>query len=434
MRCIIALLLAALVAGCSAPDDRPEIVVQRFFGECGAIYGTSIDVANAESECGILTALINRFEAENPDIAVKVNVVAWPGYAQLAAQIAAGDPPDLVTMHQSVISDYSSRGLIEPMEDLLQRAGIDAQAFTPAARAGVVKDGRIYAMPWDTIGRLFHINTALMAEAGLMQDGRPVLPRSPQELIAHARQFKAATGKPYLIQAQVSAPDFHVALLYTFLLAQNFDIFPDGRHIRLDTPEAREIVALLRQLNDERLTTRNQDFPAATASFIQGKGGIFPVGTWMLGAYEAEAAREGSALYRSYAVAPFPQLWGQQAAFVDGHAWVVPAASRDAAERAAIARFLAFLARFNADWSRTGQLPAFAGVMETEAFRALPHRTDIAALARVGRQLPGYVERQSAVQGLVGEELEAAITGSKPIEAALADAERRVNRLYAGMM
>lgn len=428
------MLLAAMAAGCAAPDDRPAIVIQRFFGECGAAYGASTDVAGAETECGILTTMINRFEAENPDINVKVNVVAWPGYPQLAAQIAAGDPPDLVTMHQSVISDYSGRGLIEPVEGLLESASIDPSAFTPAARAGVIKDGRIYGMPWDTIGRLFHINTALMGKAGLMRDGKPVLPRSPEELLIHARQFKAATGKPYLIQAQVSAPDFHVALLYTYLLAQNVNIFPDDRHIRLDTPEARAVVNLLRQLNEERLTTLNQDFPAATASFVKGEGGIFPVGTWMLGAYETEAARAGSPLADNYAVAPFPRLWGEDAAFVDGHAWVVPAAKRSEAEREAMARFLAFLARYNADWSRTGQLPAFANIIETDAFRALPHRADIAAVARTGQQLPGYVQRQSAVQGLIGEELEAAITGAKPVKQALRDAERRVNRLYAGMM
>jgi multiple sugar transport system substrate-binding protein len=267
-----------------------------------------------------------------------------------------------------------------------------------------------------------------------MHDGKPVLPASPEELLAHARQFKERTGKPYLIQAQVSAPDFTVAFLYTYLLAQDAPIYPDDRHIRLDTPEARAIVTLMRQLNAEGLTTTDQDFPAATAAFTQGKGGIFPVGTWMLGPYDAEVARDGSPLKGHYAVAPFPQLWGTAAPFVDGHAWVVPAAERSAAERAAMARFLAFLSRYNYDWSRTGQLPAFTAVLDRAEFRALPHREDIAALARTGKQLPGYVERQSAVQGLIGEELEAAITGTKPVETALKDAERRVNRLYAQMM
>ena len=427
-------LLLLLAAACSSGDDRTEIVVQRFFGECGAVYGDSTDVAAADTECGILTTLINKFEAENPDVRLKVNVVAWPGYPQLSAQIAARDPPDLVTMHQSVISDYQGRGLLEPMDGVLRQAGVDPSTFTPAARAGVVKNGRAYGMPWDTIGRLFHVNTRLMAQAGLMRGGKPVMPNSPEELLQHARQFKQRTGKPYLIQAHVNAPDFHVALLYTYLLAQDAVIFPDDRHIRINTPEARRIVALFRQLHQEGLTTRNQDFPAATASFIKGEGGLFPVGTWMLGPYDAEAQNPKSALHGSYAVVPFPRLWGEASSFVDGHAWVMPRGERTEAERAAVARFLRFLARYNYDWSRTGQLPAFKAVLETQEFRSLPHRADIAALASSGEQLPDYVQRQSAVQGLIGEELEAAVTGIKPIPEALADAERRVNELYSQML
>lgn len=425
---------AILLAGCAAPDAREEIVIQRFFGECEAEFGSSIDVASASSECGILTTLINRFQAENPDIRVRVNIVAWPGYPQLSAQIAAGDPPDLVTMHQSVISDYQGRGLIEPVDGLMRQAGLAVDDLTPAGQRGVIKDGRPYGMAWDTIGRLWHINTRLMREAGLMEGGRPLLPRSPEELLAHARRFRAATGKPYLIQAQVSAPDYLVANLYTYLLAQNAAIFPDARHIRLATPEAEAIVTLYRQLNAEGLTTRNQDFPAATAAFVNGEGGIFPTGTWMIGPYDNAASTPGLPLAGGYAVLPFPALWGNSAAFVDGHAWVVPRAERSPSERAAMARFLGFIARYNGDWARTGHLPAFADVLERPDFAALPHRADIAAMAATGQQLPDFVERQSAIQGVIGEELEAAVSGAKPVRTALEDAERRVNELLAQIL
>ncbi len=99
------LLAALLLLGCSAKQERTEIHVQRFFGDCGAAYARSTDVAAAEGECGIVTTLLNKFQAENPDIDLEVNVVAWPGYAQLAAQMAARQPPDLVTMHQGLIAD-----------------------------------------------------------------------------------------------------------------------------------------------------------------------------------------------------------------------------------------------------------------------------------------------------------------------------------------
>ena len=431
----IAAILAAMaaLAGCGSGGEGTEIVVQRFFGECGAVYGQTVDVSAAEGECGILTTLINKFEAENPDIRLKINVVAWPGYPQLSAQIAAGDPPDVVIMHQSVISDYQGRGLLEPMDELLREAGIGPETFTEAGRAGAIKSGRTYALPWDTIGRLWHINTALMRQAGLMDGDRPILPGSPEQLLEHARRFKQATGKPYLIQAQVSAPDYYVANLYTYLLAQGAEIFPDSRHIRLNTPEAHRIVQLFKTLNAEGLTTRNQDFPAATAAFMNGDGGIFPTGTWMIGPYDDEAKIEGRPLHGNYAVMPFPRLWGEEAAFVDGHAWVMPRAERTARERQAIGRFLSFLAAHNFDWSRTGHLPAFQAVLATPQFRALPHRSNIAAMAATGAQLPDYAQRQSAIQGLIGEELEAAVAGTKPIDQALADAERRVNELLAYM-
>ncbi|MFN3620272.1 ABC transporter substrate-binding protein [Sphingorhabdus sp.] len=430
LQAFVAISAALLLGSCEQASDRPTLVIQRFFGECGAVYGTSIDVAKAETECGIITTILNRFVAENPDINVKINVVAWPGYPQLAAQIAAGDPPDLVTMHQSVISDYQARGLLSPMADLLADAQVNPESFTLAGQRGAIKRGQYYALPWDTIGRLWHINTRLMDQAGLMADGKPILPNSPTQLLEHARRFKAATGKPYLIQAQVAAPDYLVANLYTYLMAQDAVIFPDNRHIRLNTPEARAVVQLYRTLNAEKLTTVAQDFPGATASFVNGEGGVFPTGTWMIGPYD-EAAKQPTARLGGYAVVPFPRLWGKSAAFVDGHAWVVPKDNRPESERKAIARFLGFVAKYNGDWVRTGHLPAFGAVLDAPTFKTQPHRSDIAAMAATGQQLPDFVERQSAIQGLIGEELEAAVTGIKPIDVALMDAERRVNELLA---
>jgi multiple sugar transport system substrate-binding protein len=89
------------------------------------------------------------------------------------------------------------------------------------------------------------------------------------------------------------------------------------------------------------------------------------------------------------------------------------------------------MAAHNFDWARTGHLPAFKAVLDSPQFRALPHREDIAPLASIGRPLPTTVPRQSAIEGLVGEEMAAAFIGQKPIPRALADAQRRVNELLA---
>src|SRR5690606_28938447 len=151
-----ALLLS--LGGCGPSQAPDEIVVQRFFGACDAEYGRSTDVAAATGECGIITTLLNRFAAENPDIRVTVNVVPWPGYNQLSAQLGAGDPPDVVTMHESVIPDFASRGLLEPIGDELRAVGVDAHTFTDASATRVTVDGRTWGVPCLHVGMHWHSN------------------------------------------------------------------------------------------------------------------------------------------------------------------------------------------------------------------------------------------------------------------------------------
>ena len=60
-------------------------------------------------------------------------------------------------------------------------------------------------------------------------------------------------------------------------------------------------------------------------------------------------------------------------------------------------------------------------------WRALPHRAQIARLVDTAQPLPPGVQRQFLIQQIISEEMESAITGQKPIDAALGDAQRRVN-------
>ncbi len=431
-------VLAALFAasGCEHRSKGPtQLTLQRFFGACDAQYGNSTDVAAAQGECGIVTTLINRFNSENPDVRVKVNVVYWPGYDQLSAELAAGDPPDLVVMHQSVLSDYSQRKLIVPLEEGMRSAGIDPASFTRAARAGVMRGGHVYALPFDNWAPLWHINVNLFRIAGLMRDGQPILPHSPEELLQQARQFTRATGKPYLIQSMVNEPYAYARNLFTFLLQQRSDFFADPRHIRLQTPEARRVLELFRQIYAEGLTTRDQDYTAATSAFLNGQGGIYLVGTWMIGTYQQASTQPGSPLSGGYAVVPYPQLYpDREATYADGHCWVVPKAPRAPATNRAIFRLLRFLQESDFQWSRTGHLPAYQAVIESAGWRALPHRAEVAKLVDTAQPLPPGVQRQFLLQQIISEEMESAITGQKPIEAALADAERRVNDVLFNLL
>src|SRR4029453_3304117 len=144
-----------------------------------------------------------------------------------------------VTMHESAISDFQSRHLLEPMGAGLRGVGIEPSMFTAASIKGVTRNGEIYGMPFDTWAPLWHINLNYFRKAGLVKDGQPILPHSPEELLAQGRQFAQPAGAPR------------------------------------DVP-------LFKTLCDQDLTTKAQDYASATISFPNGAGGVYLVGTWVI--------------------------------------------------------------------------------------------------------------------------------------------------------
>lgn len=428
--------VALMAAGwASLASAQTTIELQRFFGACDAEYGSVTDVSAAVGECGIITALVNKFQADNPDIKVNVTTVEWPGYDQLNAQMASGAAPDVVSMHYSAISDYQSRGLLDPVDGVLAAAGVDPAAFTDAGRGGVTKEGQMYGLPFDNWTMLFHVNLNLMKEAGLVNaDGTPILPKTPDELYAQGKQFTEKTGKPYLVQILANETAAYARVLYTFLQQQNSDFFADPTAIKLNTPEAAAVVGMLKKIKDEGLTTVNMDYPAAVSGFINGDGGIAINGTWLIGDFVAQSQQEGTALANGYTVYPIPQLFaGRDATYADGHGWVLPHKERSAEQDAAIAKLFKFLADNDYHWARNGHLPAVKSVFDMPEFQDLPHRANIAKIAETGTALPAAVMRQFAIQDIIGEEVGAAVNGDKTVEDALSTAETRINELLADL-
>lgn len=428
---------AALLSATSALAAPVELTVQRFFGACDAEWGKNTDVSKAVGECGIMTSLINKFNADNPDVHVSVTTVEWPGYDQLTAQFASGDAPDIVTIHESVLSDYQSKGLLMPLDDVLKSVGVTPDSFTDAAKNGVTKeDGKIYGLPIDTWSLLFHINMGLFKKADLVNaDGTPKLPTSVDELLAQAKQFKEKTGKPYFIQPTANETANLAWNLYSYLFQQNSDFFADPKHVKLNAPEAKKVVEMFRTLYTNGDITPNLDYGTGINAFLAGEGGVHLNGTWVIGDYNAASEKPGTALNAGgYAVYPFPQLFpGQKAQYADGHTWAVSQKDRTPEQIAAIGKYLKFFADNDFDWSRTGHLPAYKAVLNSDKFKALPHRNTLLPLAALGRPLPSAVLRRFAIQDIVGEEMNAAETGQKDVGAALADMETRVNELLSNL-
>lgn len=428
---------AALVATPARAADKTEITLARFFGACEADYGKVTDVSKARGECGIITSLVNQFNASNKEgIVVKPEIAEWgPYYDQLTSRIVAHNVPTVAVMHQSVLGDFVARKLVDPLDDGFRKVGIDTGAFTPQARRGVIIGGKTYALPFDTWSWLWHINTRLFKQAGLTHpDGSPVIPKTPAELLAQARKLKAATGKPYFSWTTANETAAPTRTFLTLVYQQNGTLFsPDGRKINVHTTAAANALTLMNTLWKEGDIKKGLDYGATQQAFLNGEAAVDVVGNWTIDDFYTASQKAGSPLYKSYDVVPFANLYARPAVFADGHSWVMirGGAKTDKEKHAALV-FMKFLWDHDYDWSRTGHLPANNAVVQSAQYKALPFRANIIGITRYGVSTPNNVPRQRAIEAIVGEEISSMMLSGKAIPAVQNAIETRVNTLLAG--
>jgi len=264
-----------------------------------------------------------------------------------------------------------------------------------------------------------------MAEAGLVENGKPVLPSTPEELIAHAQQLKDATGKDYLAADFAQFP-LGVRTVLALLWQQNGNIFTDDGTATINTNEAKNAVTAITQLFDAGLANPQLNYADSQQAFLNGESAILVNGTWVVDFYTAEAAKEEVGL-DNYYVADFPTLFDTGATWADSHMWAIPS-TVDGEQKMAALKVLAFINDHNIDWARTGHMAVRTSVVESEAYTSLPHRDEYAGTAAIAKDTPPS-ERYGAIQDVLNRELQAIWLTGKDVETALADAELEVQDL-----
>lgn len=427
MRPVLTTALAGLLATASigGAAAETEITLARFFGACEEA-GT--DIAAATGEACIIQAIINAFSEADNGVTVNTLPTDWGNYYdQLKAAYAGGSPPDVHVMHRHRIPEFAGFGALAALDEDLAGVGIDPSDWVSAARDAVTYDGQIYGVPLDFHANLWHVNMDIMAEAGLVDDGKPVLPTSPEEMLAHAKQVKDATGKDYLAADFAEFP-IGVRVVLALLWQQGSNVF-DGDEATIDTPEARKALKAITDLFDAGYANPKLNYNDSQQAFLNGEAAILVNGTWVVDFYTAEAAKEEVAL-DNYYVADFPQLFGEPATWADSHLWAIPSPlkANEPERYEAALQLLAWINDHNLDWARTGHMAVRTSVLESDAYTQLPHRAEYAATAAQARDVPP-AQKYGAIQDVLNRELQAIWLTGKPVDDALADAQAEVQDL-----
>ena len=419
------LITAAAAATIATGAMAQEVTLGRFFGAC---EDAGTDTKASVGEPCIIQSIINAASAEIDGVTVNTLPTDWGNYYdQIKAAYAGGTPPDVHVMHRHRIPEFAGLGALADLSDDLAAAGIDTSDWAPAALDAVSFNGGIYGVPMDFHANLWHVNMDLMAQAGLVENGQPVLPSSPEELLAHAQQVKEATGQDYLAADFAQFP-IGVRLTLALMWQQDANIF-DGDTATIDNDAARNAVTAITQLFDAGVANPQLNYADSQQAFLNGEAAILVNGTWVVDFYDAEAAKEEVAL-DNYYVADFPTLFDTGATWADSHMWAIPASlkANDAEGYAAALKVLAFINDHNIDWARTGHMAVRNSVLESADYANLPHRDEYTGTAAIARDTPPS-ERYGAIQDVLNRELQAIWLTGKSVDMALADAEAEVQDL-----
>ena len=417
------LFSAAAAATLATGVFAQEVTLGRFFGAC---EDAGTDTTTSTGEACIIQSIINAADAELDGITINTLPTDWGNYYdQIKAAYAGGTPPDVHVMHRHRIPEFAGLGALAEISDDLEAADIDPNDWSPAALDAVSFNGGIYGVPMDFHANLWHVNMDVMAEAGLVEDGKPVLPSSPEELLAHAQQVKDATGKDYLVADFAQFP-IGVRLVLALMWQQNANIFTDDGTATINTDAGKNAVTTITQLFDAGLANPQLNYADSQQAFLNGEAAILVNGTWVVDFYTEQAADPEVGL-ANYYVADFPTLFETGATWADSHMWAIPS-TLDGDKKVAALKVLAFINDHNIDWARTGHMAVRKSVVESAAYTSLPHRDEYTGTAAIAKDTPPS-ERYGAIQDVLNRELQAIWLTGKSLDDALDDAELEVQDL-----
>jgi multiple sugar transport system substrate-binding protein len=402
----VAGVAALTLSGCTAPADSGPVTIT---------YSNFISNDGNEEN---LQAIVDAFEAENPDITVEVTTLPYGDYGTaLQTDLAAGTVSDVFDIEYANYAQYQANGVLAEIS--VENAG----AYKPSLLEAYATGGVQYALPSSFSDVVLYYNAELFDAAGL---DYPTNDWTWDDERAAAEALTDQAAGVWGDHQPVSFYEYYKAL------AQNGGEFlnADGTAVAFNTPEGIEAAEWLVGKSGTVMPTIEQgqgtpDFD--TNLFKEGKLAMLHSGIWVFGAF-----------------ADVPFTWDiavepgntTQASAVFSNAVGVSATSEHIEAATKWAEFLTSSdtmvdIRLDSGW----ELPPISddAKLATYLEKGAPANRQAVFDSLDGIALPPVVaEGQAEMQDIIGEELIEAQAGRKTVEEALASAEERINAVIGG--
>lgn len=256
-------------------------------------------------------ACADAFEAENPDIHIRITQYGWGDYwEKLTASMVAGAGPDVFADHLTMYPEFVSRGVLLPFDEMEATSDFDGDDFQEGlAELWEGPDGRQYGMPkdFDTIAIFF--NHDVLEEAGMTAEDLEGLDWNPEdggtfeEVIAHLsidaegvrgseEGFDPNNVVTYGLASGGAGGDGHGQTQWSWLAASTGWVYTDepvwAEEYNYDDPRVHESLEWLFGLVDKGFMPSFAEVgtsPNPTQQLGSGAAALSPNGSWTISSY-----------------------------------------------------------------------------------------------------------------------------------------------------
>ncbi|MBX9243865.1 ABC transporter substrate-binding protein [Actinotalea ferrariae] len=226
---------------------------------------------------------------------------------KLLTGLASGQVPDVVLWDRYQTSLYVPRGALAPIDDLIERDGVDVGQFYEQAMGEMVVDDQTYGLPLLVDNRSLFFNPTVLEEAGLEP------PTTWDELRTVAAQVTQREGGS-LSRAGFSLGD--PGLFNMWLRQAGGSMFSeDGTTTAFNSPEGLEVLEFWQSILDDG--TFELGFGEGVDAFAEGDLVMKYDGPWALSGLDAAEVEYGI-------VEPVAGPDGDKAAGMGGFGLVIP--------------------------------------------------------------------------------------------------------------
>lgn len=302
----ILVLVVALFSNVVRAQDKTHLL--------WGMWGDPVEIVDHQK-------VADAYMAANPDVEIELWAQPWSDYfTKLDTLFAAGDAsviPDV--FWQSSVQKYASSGLIQNLDPLIEKSGMDLKDYWPGVLATTSWNGSVYGFPRDIAAEVLYYDKDDFDAAGL---DYPTEDWTWDDLRAAAEKLtiKDDTGRTSRYGLAAEGGKY-----FDFVGANGGAILDDvfkPTECKLSTPESIEGFEYFSGLMNDGFAWRDADLGQAggdQAVFLADQASMF-----IQNASRVPALNEAKI---NYDVAPIPKApsGGRQGGLSNGAAWVISA-------------------------------------------------------------------------------------------------------------